>query len=313
MQLLKLKSLVVKILGRILRYNSLPGMSAPDRKVRKILNRLCLDPDKPLVVFFDEADLLSGSGLLAILAQIRVGFNDRDNLGNKFPSSLALVGMRNIRDYLASNHPEAVGEHLADPFNIVAEKMTLANFTKAEIAQLYGQHTEATGQVFKKIAIERAWYWTDGQPWLVNALANVLITQELKNNYSIKITDKHIDQAAQTLILRNDTHFDSLKETLKEPRVRRVMEAVVISAVDFPEGISEDDINYTLDLGLLKIDTTNKKIYLPANRIYQEIIPRSLNNKIQRKIEITIPDSYGNKWMEGKSLDMSSLLKSFQT
>ena len=90
-------------------FDTLPGMNTPDRKVRTILNQLCLDLDKPLVVFFDEADLLSGPGLLTFLAQIRDGFNDRDNFGNKFPSSLALVGMRNIRDYLASNHPESVG------------------------------------------------------------------------------------------------------------------------------------------------------------------------------------------------------------
>ena len=117
-------------------YDSLPGMSAPEIKVRKILNRLFLDLDKPLVVFFDEADLLTGPGLLSFLAQIRDGFNDRGNSTCKFPSSLALVGMRNIRDYLASDHPESAGQHLASPFNIVAERMTLANFTQKEIGQL---------------------------------------------------------------------------------------------------------------------------------------------------------------------------------
>jgi hypothetical protein len=56
--------------------------------------------------------------------------------------------MRDIRDYIASEHPESTGEHLASPFNIVAERMALANFTQEEISGLYRQRTEATGQVF---------------------------------------------------------------------------------------------------------------------------------------------------------------------
>ncbi|MDR0615054.1 MAG: hypothetical protein LBF82_03760 [Lactobacillales bacterium] len=231
---------------------------------------------------------------------------------SKFPSSLALVGMRNIRDYLASNHPESVGEHLASPFNIVAERMTLANFTQDEIGQLYSQHTEATGQIFQDEAIERAWYWTEGQPWLVNALARQTVEVILKKDYSVNVTAKIIDQAAQALILRNDTHFDSLSERLKEPRVRRVIEAVIIGANRFPNGISNDDIQLTLDLGLLKIDTNNTYSFKIANNIYQEIIPRSLNTSIQQQIAISIPDSYRNKWMDEKFLDMTGLLKEFQ-
>jgi hypothetical protein len=51
-------------------YNSLPGMTDPVRKVRKILHKLSEDLDKELIVFFDEADCLSGDGLIPFLAQI---------------------------------------------------------------------------------------------------------------------------------------------------------------------------------------------------------------------------------------------------
>jgi hypothetical protein len=93
--------------------------------------------------------------------------------------------------------------------------MTLANFTQNEIGQLYSQHTETTGQVFHDGAIERAWYWTESQPWLVNALARQTVEVILKNDYSVTITAKIIDQSAQSLILRNDIHFKSLKDGLK--------------------------------------------------------------------------------------------------
>ncbi|MDR1051135.1 MAG: AAA-like domain-containing protein, partial [Deltaproteobacteria bacterium] len=290
-------------------YKSLPGMEAPDRKVRKLLNQLSVDLDKDLVIFFDEADLLAGPGLVTFLAQVRDGYIYRDATINKFPSSLALVGMRDIRDYLTSNHSEAEGQHLASPFNIVSERMTLANFTLDEIRSLYHQHTEATGQVFEESAVDRAWYWTEGQPWLVNALAQEIIENQLNDDYSKIISGINIDQAAQELILRQDAHLDSLIERLKEPRIRRVMEPIVTSSANMPLGLPSDDVRYVLDLGLIKNDKLNEAIYLPANPIYEEILARALS----RYIQDSLPTSLVNKWMDGTKADISGLLEAFQT
>ncbi|WP_433443628.1 hypothetical protein [Nonomuraea sp. CA-141351] len=44
-------------------------------------------------------------------------------------------------------------------------------------AELYGQHTQAAGQEFAKDAVDRAFELTQGQPWLVNALAHVIIVE----------------------------------------------------------------------------------------------------------------------------------------
>jgi hypothetical protein len=152
-------------------------MAAPDRKARTIISRLCQDLDKDLAVFFDEADLLTGAGLLTFLAQIRDGYNARHKPGNEFPRSLALVGTRDIRDYSAPTATGSSRECLGSPFNIVTERMTLANFTEAEVGTLYRQHTEATGQRFEDSAITRAWHWTEGQPWLVNGISQSKVYQ----------------------------------------------------------------------------------------------------------------------------------------
>jgi len=42
------------------------------------------------------------------------------------------------------------------------------------------------------------------------------------------VTAEMISEAIQILILRNDTHFDSLMARLNEERVRRVIEPVII-------------------------------------------------------------------------------------
>jgi hypothetical protein len=70
--------------------------------------------------------------------------------------------MRNIRDYKAQVRPDNESPGSVSPFNIVAESLTLKNFTKEEIRQLYQQHTDETGQIFEEGAVELVWQQTQG-------------------------------------------------------------------------------------------------------------------------------------------------------
>jgi hypothetical protein len=193
----------------------------------------------------------------------------------------------------------------ASPFNIISEALTLANFTSREIASLYGQHTEATGQLFEDGALRSAWHWTEGQPWLVNALAREVVYKRLKMDFSVPITSEHIDKAAETIILRRDTHIDSLLFRLQDPRVSRVMAPILMGQKPDPSLVSANDLQYVLDLGLLTKESTGYRI---SNAIYREAIPRSLSEYFGA----FLPDNLSNRWMDGFVLDMSSLVKEFQ-
>ncbi len=80
------------------------------------------------MVLFDEADCLSGATLISFLSQLRHGYVNR--IRAPFPVSLALVGMRNIRDHKAKVRPDRETLGSASPFNIVTEALTLTNFTR---------------------------------------------------------------------------------------------------------------------------------------------------------------------------------------
>lgn len=90
---------------------------------------------------------------------------------------------------------------------------------------------------------------TQGQPWLVNALARQL-TEKLVPDRSTPITRADVDRARDVLIARNDTHLDSLAERLREPRVRHIIEPILagLTLGDVPE----DDVRFCKDLGLLR-------------------------------------------------------------
>jgi len=243
--------------------------------VMNALQNISLTLDKPLIIFFDEADCLSGQALIAFLRQLRVGHNRVDIT---FPWSISLIGMRNIRDYKACVRPgrETLGS--SSPFNIITKSLTLMDFTEDQIRNLYQQHTDCTGQVFEKEAIERAYYWSEGQPWLVNALARQVVEDDLHENYSIKITSEHIDDAAEKLILRRDVHIDSLLERLKEPRVKKVIEPILCGG-DIQLDFLSDDVQFCLDIGIVKGDSI-QDIHI-SNPIYNEVIIRTLNHITQ--------------------------------
>ncbi|MDR1179201.1 MAG: ATP-binding protein, partial [Spirochaetales bacterium] len=70
---------------------------------------------KPLIVLFDEVDVLQGQSLISFLRQLRGGFAGR-GIG-KFPVSVALVGMRDLKDYITMAK-EGVPVNPGSPFNI---------------------------------------------------------------------------------------------------------------------------------------------------------------------------------------------------
>lgn len=255
---------------------------------------------KPIVLLIDEIDSLTDDLLISVLRQLRSGYTQRQVA--PFPSSVALVGLRDVRDYKAGLRDEQESLGTASPFNVKARSLTLTNFSAGEIRQLLGQHTEDTGQRFEAQVPQLIFEQTGGQPWLVNALAAECVDTLVKDR-SQPITSAHVMEAREILIRRRDTHLDSLADKLREPRVRRIIEPILAGQVLPPEAM-DDDLMYARDLGLVTISPSVRI----ANPIYQEVIPRSLTFVLQR----TIPNDTAWYVLPDGTLDMDALLAAFQ-
>ena len=223
---------------------------------------------KPVVLMIDEIDALVGDSLVSILRQIRAGYQNRPAA---FPQCIILCGVRDVRDYriVLSNQDIVTG---GSAFNIKAESLRLGNFTKDDIHQLYMQHTRETGQQWDEQCFPLVWEATEGQPWLVNALAHE-VTYRMKENRdrTITITPEMVYRAQERIIYRRDTHIDILIDKLSEPRVKRVIEPILANS-DEPdeEKMKPDDIMYVTDMGLI-VKEHGKPIRI-SNGIYREII-----------------------------------------
>jgi len=268
--------------------------------LQEVLSHWCTASKKPVVLFIDEVDSLIGDTLISLLRQLRSGYPDRPAL---FPHSIVLCGVRDVRDYRIHSSKEKTIITGGSAFNIKSESLRLLDFNPAQIKNLFEQHTHDTGQRFEEDVFPLVWELTEGQPWLVNALAyeacfRMPKGQERQNPVNVEI----IIEAKENIIARRETHLDQLADKLAEERVVRVIEPI-LSGSGKVEEIPPDDLDYVTDLGLIK---TAPQLTI-ANRIYQEIIPRQLIFTTQS----TIPHDT-NWYIENGRLCMDKLLRAFQ-
>jgi hypothetical protein len=301
----RLESSIKRSLGiHIPEIESICARNNGDTMLIEALESFCASyAPKPLVLFLDEIDSLVGDTLVSVLRQLRDVYANRPQFA---PISAILCGVRDISDYRIHRSD---GEIITGGscFNIKAKSLRLGDFSQDEIRELYLQHTESTGQIIEDEIYPKVWDLTHGQPWLVNALANQATVEiPIGRDRNDPITLDIIEEAAEQLILERATHLDQLVDKLKEPRVQGVLEAV-FAGENWTHKPAPDDIQYLIDLGLLRKENGN---YVISNGIYREILPRELSWVMQ----VGMTSRPTQPWYietNGK-LDMKKLLREFQ-
>jgi hypothetical protein len=283
-----------------LRPEPMDRVAAAPAEVRLLayLSRWAERSPRPVVLFLDEIDALQDQTLVSVLRQLRSGYLNRPA---RFPGSVVLIGLRDVRDYRV--RPDAQSLGTASPFNIKVESITLRNFTREEVAELYEQHTQDTGQLFTPEANDLAYELTRGQPWLVNALARQVTEKDVRDR-SVAVTATHIEAAKEALIERRDTHLDSLIDKLREERVRRVLEPILAGQALTGDRL-DVDVAYVEDLGL--IERRQGRPLAIANPIYKEVVPRALAASTQEGL---VHERAWYVQADGR-LDMPGLLQGF--
>ena len=110
------------------------------------------------------------------------------------------------------------------------------------------------------------WAQTQGQAWLVNALA-----YEACFRNKAPVGGEAILDAREQSILRRETHLEQLTDKLREARVHGVV-APLLSGEQPAAAIPQDGLQYVRDLGLVRPDNPIEI----ANPIYREVTLRAL-------------------------------------
>ncbi len=280
-----------------------PLLRDPRTAIEAYLECIAGQGDLPWVILFDEVDGLVGEAMVSFLTQLRDGYIDRQE--RPFPASVVLVGQRQVRDYALREEDRQALSWLgtSSPFNITAEAPSIVPFTESEVGELLQQHTTKTGQVFLPEAVARIYELGHGHPWLTNAMADQIVNRDVEDR-AVAITAEHVNAAKETIILERRTHIDSLLARLREDRVRRIIDPMLVGDRTGAD-VLNDDFAYVMGIGLLQKIGGQFEI---ANPIYREVIPRTLTYIQQGQI---VPqNSYVRK--DG-SLDMAKLMLDWQT
>jgi hypothetical protein len=256
---------------------------------------------KPLIVLIDEADVLQGGVLISFLRQLRSGFAER-NVG-KFPVSIALVGLRDLKDYITMAK-DGVPVNPGSPFNIKEDSTTISNFSRDNISRLFAQRTKETGQEITQEALEYVWEQSRGQPWIVNSLFKRATMRVLDENSRETVSVEHVIEAREQMVLARETHLDALAYRLDNPKIRKIVESLIVGKTD-PLLSECEDFRLCLDLGLVTLEKGSPTV---ANPIYREILARQITYGPQ--LAMPEPDWQWEK--SDGSLDMDTLMREFQ-
>ncbi len=248
------------------------------------------------VLIIDEFDALSADILQPILSQFRGMYLKRHQPEYAALHSIILVGVRNIPSLLGGTQ---------SPFNI-ADQFSIPYFTPDEVANLLTQHTQETGQIFKPQVIEEIIHETEGQPFLVNRLGQILI-QDVVPDRSEPITPAAFAFALAKLLNENNTHFYSI---LSKATPHRAMLLSILlyneSRSDFLDPVTQELIMY----GALRV--VEDEYHLPYARVGNPIYRKMLLQRFAAPPEpLPINGSAANHLING-NLNFDGLLDDFK-
>ncbi|MGK7888689.1 MAG: ATP-binding protein [Leptolyngbyaceae cyanobacterium] len=235
----------------------------PGQRIRAALTAWAEACPRPLVIFIDDVDTLDERSLLSLLRQIAGGFAQRPH---RFPQSIGLIGLREVNQLSLPWGRRTSRQEWMTPGRLFhgmkAASFALKAFTVEDVANVYQKHTNATGQLFTLEAVDRAFEVTQGQPWLVNVLANQIITDTDEPIESVLV-----DAATEKLIHKQTTHLDHFFPRLWEKRVQEIVEPLFQGYP--PTRATPEDLAHISDTGLCCLDRYGGLEF--ANPTYQAI------------------------------------------
>jgi hypothetical protein len=213
--------------------------------------------------------------------------------------SILLVGVRNLPALLAGTQ---------SPFN-VADHFTIPYFTTAEIANLLQQHTAETGQAFALAAIDAIARETEGQPFLVNRLGQ-LLTREIVTDRQQPITLAQVEYALVKLINENNTHFYSIRSKAALHRSELITALFNPTRYyDFQDEVTQELLMY----GVLRVVTDEQGLDYAriANPIYRKMLVKAFAPS-HTLVRQALNGSVQNRFVVDGALHFDALLDAFK-
>ncbi|MEM7537418.1 MAG: ATP-binding protein [Chloroflexota bacterium] len=259
------------------------------REISMMINRQGL-------LIIDEFDAIGPELAEPMLGAFRDMYLNRHDPTEHALQSILLVGVRNIPALLGGTQ---------SPFNI-ADQYEVPYFTYAETADLLGQHTADTEQPFAQETVDAIFQESQGQPFLVNRLAQIL-TQDIVSDRSQPIWSRHMDSAMVNLLAENNTHFASITSKAM-PHKARLLPILFYDEKrsNFREPVNQELLMYGI---LRKIREGDILTAMIANPIYRKMLILTFSPS---NGDVPVSGSFRHRYIVDGILNMDGLMDGFK-
>ncbi|MDM8528719.1 AAA-like domain-containing protein [Anaerolineales bacterium HSG24] len=252
----------------------------------------------PIILIIDEFEGIPDDVLSEVMHTFRQIYHQK---GSYRLHSLILVGVSTIAELV-------VGP--ASPFNI-ADELEIEYFTRDEVDDLIGQYVTETGHCFDETVIKTIYENTHGQPGLVCALCNHLVTKVVPDkNQPVTMGDFY--PTLQFFLTKHITN--NIINIVQKARQKRVfMLKLLFQPQPIPFSMYEPDIAWLHANGVVDDVDGYVDVLVP---LYKKVLITAFRPVINGEAEhylTTARDVLGDYITEdGTGLNVNALLKAYR-
>lgn len=249
------------------------------------------------LLIIDEFDAVETELIEPLLSLFRGMYLQKGQQRNDGIHSMILVGVHTLPSLLGGTQ---------SPFNI-ADQFTVPYFSSAEIVELFSQYTNETGQVIEAAVLAGIAQETEGQPFLLNRLGQML-SQEGTTEHNQPITTKDLDYALARLVTENNTHFYSIASKAA-PHRDSLMPMLLYNQqrTDFLDPVTQELIMY----GVLRVVEDEEQLQYASigNPIYRKMLLRRFAPIVE---PLPLNGGLIHQYVRNGLLDFDALLDNFK-
>lgn len=249
----------------------------------------------PLVLVIDEFENIPNVVLNEMMHIFRAMYQKRQY--HKL-QSLILVGVSTIAELVLSS---------ASPFNVVDE-LRIPYFTPIEVADLIGQYTAESGQIFEAEVIRSIYENTVGQPGLVCALCHYLVNEKVPDHSQPVTMTAFYATLKHFLTDRFDKNIVNVVQKAFEKR--DFMLRVLFSNVAIPFTVHDPTIAYLFAHGVIDNVDGSVDVAVP---LYSKTLLTAFRPAINGEADhfVSAHDNFREYVVDGK-LNVNAILNRYR-
>ncbi len=173
-----------------------------------------------LCIFIDEFEGIPQTILDGFLQTLRgIYLSKQTDPTYNILHSVSVIGVHSISQMTFAR--------TSSPFN-VHESVEIANFTRAQVRHLLTQYSDETGDCFPDDVMDFIADKTGGQPYLVNLVAKILVTEIKPYTDERSVTLPDAEAAYMKMLnMRGNTNLDSIRRRIQSAAHRERLMAIL--------------------------------------------------------------------------------------